>query len=159
MIQGSCRGDRGKAAEDLFEKYEGQKGVYIFRLPPALIGIFVSEENNPELKKTLRRMELIKIMVFDESVAKEIGKHTILQEFDERLNENQFSDMFVINDSEKTIKIKFREDGEGVINEMMILITEGDAFLGLSMVGRIDQDQLKEVAKSLEIEDFRNIGE
>jgi len=55
------------------------------------------------------------------------------------------------------IKIKIREQ-EGLICEMMILITEEDSFLGLSLVGKISLDQLSSVAKTIDIEDFMGMS-
>ena len=42
---------------------------------------------------------------------------------------------------------------------MMILITEEDSFLGLSLVGKISLDQLSSVAKTIDIEDFMKIAD
>jgi len=41
---------------------------------------------------------------------------------------------------------------------MMILITEKDSFLGLSLVGKISLDQLSLVARSVDIEDFMDMS-
>ncbi|UCG27135.1 MAG: DUF4252 domain-containing protein [Bacteroidales bacterium] len=154
----SCTDDRGKAAEDVFEKHAGEEGFYIFGIPPGLVGIFISGETNPEMKNTMRQMDMIKVMIFNESGNKTIDKNHVLNEFDNKLRENHFEDLFLVNDANHTIRIKFREDDHGTIREMMILITEEDAFLGLSMTGKIDLDQLTRIAKSLEIDDFQSTG-
>ncbi len=151
----SCTDDRGKAAEDVFEQYAGEAGVYIFRIPPGLIGIFIDGEENPELKQSLRRMEMIKVMIFDQDNRGKLDKKEILQAFNKKLNENQFNDLLVATEGEQIIRIKYREDEEGIIQEMMIMIVEEEAFLGLSMVGEINLDQLTHVARSLEIENFK----
>jgi hypothetical protein len=151
----SCHDDRGKAVEDVFEQYAGEAGVYIFRIPPVLIGIFVNAEENPELKQSLRKMEMIKVMIFDQNKQGKLDKQEILTTFNEKLEENQFNDLLLASEGEQVIRIKYREDEEGIIQEMMILITEEEAFLGLSMVGEINLDHLTEVARSLEIENFK----
>jgi hypothetical protein len=151
----SCHDDRGKAAEDVFEQYAGEAGVYIFRIPPGLIGIFVNAEENPELKQSLRKMEMIKVMIFDQGKAGKLDKQEILQGFNEKLEENQFSDLLLATEGKQVIRIKYREDEEGIIQEMMIMVTEEESFLGLSMVGVINLDQLTEIARSLEIENFK----
>lgn len=151
----SCHDERGKAAEDVFEQYAGEAGVYIFRIPPGLIGIFVNAGENPELKQSLRNMEMIKVMIFDQNNRGKLDKQEILQTFNEKLDENQFNDLLLASEGEQVIRIKYREDEEGVVREMMILITEEETFLGLSMVGEINLDQLTHVARSLEIENFK----
>ena len=159
MIFSSCMDDRGKAAEDIFEKYEGQEGVFIIRLPPGLIGLFIDGEENPELKQSFRKMEMIKVMIFDEGPFGKYNKDDILREFNENLRESQFQDLLLASEGEQVIRIKYREDENEIIQEMMILITEEETFFGLSMVGEINLDQLTHIAKSLDIEDFQNIGE
>ncbi len=150
----SCHDERGKAAEDVFEQYAGEAGVYIFRIPPGLIGIFIDGEKNPDLKQSLRKMKMIKVMIFDQDNQGKLDKQEILQTFNVKLEENQFNDLLLTTQGEQMIRIKYREDEEGIIREMMILITEEEAFLGLSMVGEINLDQLTGIARSLEIEDF-----
>jgi hypothetical protein len=151
----SCRDDRGKAAEDVFEQYAGEAGVYIFRIPPGLISIFINAEENPELKQSLRNMKMIKVLIFDQSNAGKLDKQDILQAFTEKMEENQFGDLLLASEGEQVIRIKYREDEEGIIQEMMILVSEEESFLGLSMVGEINLDQLTEVARSLKIENFK----
>jgi len=150
----SCRNDRGKAAEDVFDKYEGQAGVYIFKIPPGLIGIFVNSEENPELKQSLRKMEMIKVMIFDQSKRGKYDKNEIFTDFNQKLRESNFEDLLLASEGEQVIRIKYRENEEEIIQEMMILIMEEDTFFGLSMVGEINLDQLTDVAQSLEIENF-----
>jgi len=152
-----CQNHNEKAAEEVFDKYEGQEGVYTFRIPPGLIGIFLDEEEDRELKEILRKMDFIKVMILDEKKTKSSNKDQILQEFDQKLAESNFEDILLVNDGKQTIKIKIREE-EGYIREMMILITEEDSFLGLSLVGKISLDQLSSVARSVDIEDFMDMS-
>ena len=152
-----CQNHNEKAAEEVFDKYEGQEGVYTFRIPPGLIGIFLDEEEDRELKETLRKMDFIKVMILDEKKTKSSNKDQILQEFDRKLAESNFEDILLVNDGQQTIKIKIREE-EGYVREMMILITKEDSFLGLSLVGKISLDQLSSVARSVDIEDFMDMS-
>jgi len=152
-----CQNHNEKAAEEVFDKYEGQEGVYTFRIPPGLIGIFLDEEEDRELKEILRKMDFIKVMILDEKKTRSSNKDQILQEFDQKLAESNFEDILLVNDGKQTIKIKIREE-EGYIREMMILITEEDSFLGLSLVGKISLDQLSSVARSVDIEDFMDMS-
>jgi len=152
-----CQIHNEKAAEEVFDKYEGQEGVYTFRIPPGLIGIFLDEEEDREIKEALREMDFIKVMILDEKKTKSSSKDQILQEFDKKLAESNFEDILLVNDGQQTIKIKIREE-EGYIREMMILITDEDAFLGLSLVGKISLDQLSSVARSVDIEDFMDMS-
>ena len=153
----SCNDDRGKAAEDVFEKYEGHAGVFIFKIPPGLSGIFVDTDENPELKQSLRKMEMIKVMIFDQSKRGKFDKNEIFTEFNQKLRESNFEDLLLASEGEQVIRIKYRENEEEIIQEMMILIMEEETFFGLSMVGEIHLDQLSEVAKSLEVDNFMDI--
>ena len=98
---------------------------------------------------------MIKVMIFDQNKRDKLDKQEILQTFNNKLEENQFSDLLVATEGQQIVRIKYREDEKGIIQEMMILIVEEEAFLGLSMVGEIDLDQLTHVARSLEISNFK----
>ena len=57
-----CQIHNEKAAEEVFDKYEGREGVYTFRIPPRLIGIFLDEEEDRELKETIRAANITAVL-------------------------------------------------------------------------------------------------
>jgi hypothetical protein len=156
VITSSCQNIRGKAARDIFEKYEGQKGIYIFRIPPGIVNIFLDKSGETGLMELLAEMEMIKVIVCDKSTGSE-KRDIILEDFNQKLSEENFEDLFMINNIDHSVRFKIHENETGNIDEIMMLIKEEDSFLGLSIVGDLTYDQISMLANKVKIDDFRNI--
>ena len=157
IINTSCQNSRGRAARDVFEKYEGQKGIYIFRIPPGLVDLLLSESGEPNLMELFAEMEIIKVIICDKSTGSD-KRDEILYDFNQKLSEANFEDLFMVNDADRSVRFKIHKSEAETIDEIMMLIKETDSFLGLSLVGNLTYDQISMLASEVKIEDFRNMG-
>lgn len=158
VLNSSCQNRRGKAARDIFEKYEGQEGIYIFRIPPGIVNLLLDKSGETGLMELLAEMEMIKVIICDKSTGSE-KRDIILEDFNKKLSEENFEDLFMINDSDHSVRFKIHENETGNIDEIMMLIKEEDSFLGLSIVGNLTYDQISMLTNKVKIDDFRNIGD
>lgn len=157
LINTSCQNSRGRAARDVFEKYEGQKGIYIFRIPPGLVNLLLSESGEPDLMELFAEMEIIKVIICDKSTGSD-KRNEILDDFNQKLSEADFEDLFMVNNADRSVRFKIHKSENETIDEIMMLIKESDSFLGLSLVGNLTYDQISTLASEVKIEDFRNMG-
>ena len=155
----SCKDDTRKenSAKDFFEKYEGKEGFYSFGLPPALIGIFLDkeEEEQKKLWELLKEMKKIKIFLFDES-STPYKKENILKELEDFLLVNSFENLLVINDGGELVKVKIKES-DGIVKEILILVSDNDSLLSLSLIGKMDLNRVAELTKSISIDGLRSL--
>ena len=158
VITSSCQNSRGKAARDIFEKYEGQKGIYIFRIPPGIVNFLLDKSGETGLMELLAEMEMIKVIICDKSTGSE-KRDMILEDFNQKLSEENFEDLFMINNIDHSVRFKIHENETGNIDEIMMLIKEEDSFLGLSIVGNLTYDQISMLANEVKIDDFKDIAE
>lgn len=158
VITSSCQNGRGKATRDIFEKYEGDEGIYIFRIPPGIVNILLDKSGETSLMELFGDMEMIKVIICEKSTGSE-KRDRILDDFVKRLGEEEFEDLFMINDAAHSVRFKLHENEDGFIDEIMMLIKEKDSFLGISLVGKLTYDQISMLAKKVKIDDFRNIGD
>ncbi|MCK4699013.1 MAG: DUF4252 domain-containing protein [Bacteroidales bacterium] len=158
VITSSCQNSRGKAARDIFEKYEGQKGIYIFRIPPGIVNFLLDKSGETGLMELLAEMEMIKVIICDKSTGSE-KRDMILEDFNQKLSEENFEDLFMINNIDHSVQFKIHENETGNIDEIMMLIKEEDSFLGLSIVGNLTYDQISMLANEVKIDDFKDIAE
>jgi len=150
----SCSPDH--AGEALIRSYESQKGVVTFKLPPALVGSILAQEDM-EMKEMFRNMESIKFILVDMGRAGAETNSEFAGEFEDRLESIGFETMLMTNSEGQAIHILILEDdrdGSLQITEMMILITGEEEFLGLSLVGDIEPEKMIEAAKEMQIGDF-----
>ena len=158
VITSSCHNNRGKTARDVFEKYEGQEGIYIFRIPPGIVNLLLDKSGETGLMELLAEMEMIKVIICDKSTGSK-KRDMILEDFNQKLSEENFEDLFMINNIDHSVRFKIHENETGNIDEIMMLIKEEDSFLGLSIVGNLTYDQISMLAKKVKIDDFRNIAD
>ena len=158
VLNSSCQNSRGKAARDVFEKYEGQEGIYIFRIPPGIVNLLLDKSGETGLMELLAEMEMIKVIICDKSTGSE-KRDMILEDFNQKLSEQNFEDLFMINNIDHSIRFKIHENEAGNINEIMMLMKEEDSFLGLSIVGNLTYDQISMLANKVKIDDFMNIAD
>ena len=154
----SCQNRRGKAARDVFEKYEGQEGIYIFRLPPGLINLLLDKSGETDLMELLAEMEIIKVIICDKSTGSE-KRDIILEDFNKKLSDENFEDLFMINNVDNSVRFKIHENEGGDIDEIMMLLKEEDSFLGLSIVGNLTYDQISMLTNKVKIDDFMNMAD
>ena len=158
ILNSSCQNNQGKAARDIFEKYEGDKGIYIFRIPPGLVNLLLDESGETDLVELLAEMEMIKVIICDKSTGSE-KRDIILEDFNRKLSEENFEDLLMINNSDHSVRFKIHENETGNIDEIMMLMKEEESFLGLSIVGNLTYDQISILTNKVKIDDFRNIAD
>ena len=158
ILNSSCQNNQGKAARDIFEKYEGHEGIYIFRIPPGLVNLLLDESGETDLVELLAEMEMIKVIICDKSTGSE-KRDIILEDFNQKLSEENFEDLLMINNSDHSVRFKIHENETGNIDEIMMLMKEEDSFLGLSIVGNLTYDQISMLTDKVKIDDFRNLSD
>ena len=79
ILNSSCQNSRGKAVRDIFEKYEGQEGIYIFRIPPGLVNLLLDKSGETGLIELLAEMDMIKVIICDKSTGSEKRDVTLIR--------------------------------------------------------------------------------
>ncbi len=149
----SCQNNRS-AGEQIMGNYENMEGVYTIKVPPGLVAVFFTGNENQELKEAMKNMESLKLMLVDINKTKSKDIKEFSSEFKQKLKEGGFTELLTINDSGEKISIMMLEDGES-IREMMALIISHDEFFGMSLTGEIDPGELSELLQKVEIKDFQ----
>ena len=149
----SCQGDRS-TGEIVMAGYENMEGVYTIKVPPGLVAVFFTGNENQELKEAMKNMESVKLMLVDINKSKSKDIKEFSSEFKQKLMEGGFTELLTINDSGEKISIMMLEDEES-IREMMALIISQDEFFGMSLTGEIDPDELSGLLQQVKIEDFQ----
>jgi len=118
----------------------------------------LDESGETDLVELLAEMEMIKVIICDKSTGSE-KRDIILEDFNQKLSEENFEDLLMINNSDHSVRFKIHEDEAGNIDEIMMLMKEEDSFLGLSIVGNLTYDQISMLTNKVKIDDFRNLSD
>ena len=140
--------------EEVIRGYESQEGVLTLKIPPGLIGMFLSGDKTRDTKDAFSKMESIKLILVDMSKVKAENIPDFTLDFEEKLFLSGFESFFIFTEEGSKIHI-LSLDEEEVIRELMVLISGEDEFLGISLTGQINPDQFVEIAREIQISDFQ----
>lgn len=150
FLAAACTND--KAGEVVINAYEEHPGVITLKIPPGLIGVFISKDD-ADMKEAFRKMESIKLIMVDMAKTDSLEVKSFASGFEEKLELSGFTELISVNDGGERIKILILEK-ESKIREMMGLISSKEEFLGINLSGEIDPDQLANIIKDIKISDF-----
>ena len=149
----ACKSGPEPRAGEAIRRYEGLPGVYSFRIPPAFLGVFLTEDVSADVRTFLASMKTIKIILVNRTEAGKGLLESFTDDFMAVATDEGFEDLMVMNDGPDKVSIKIHEE-ESMIDEALILITGTDEFLGLSIVGEIDPDILGRVVNEFNADNF-----
>ena len=140
--------------EEVIRGYESQAGVITFKIPPGLIGMFLSGDKSRETKDAFSEMESIKLILVDMSKVEAENIPDFTSGFEEKLFLSGFESFFVYNEEGSKVHI-LTLDEEEQIRELMVLVSGEGEFLGISLTGKINPDRFVDIARELKINDFQ----
>ena len=148
----SCTG-RKHQGEEVIRGYESQAGVITFKIPPGLIGLFLSGNKSQDTKDAFSEMESIKLILVDMAKVEAENIPDFTSDFEDKLFLSGFESFFVFNEEGSKVHI-LTLDEEEQIRELMVLVSGESEFLGISLTGQINPDRFVDIARELKVNDF-----
>lgn len=158
IVFSACQQKEGQVTQRLFKKYEGKPDVYLFDIQPNLISAFIDDdtEKNKELKTALENLDNIYILLFRTYNKKVERKDILLNKFNEYYTENNYEDLVIINQYNEKVILKYNEKNNEQ-NELIILLTDNNSFVALSLTGKFDYNTLTTLLKIDNIETLKDM--
>lgn len=144
---------REHLGEEVIRGYESQVGVITFKIPPGLIGLFLSGDKSQDTKDAFSSMESIKLILVDMAKVEAENIPDFTSDFENKLLHSGFESFFIFNEEGSKVHI-LTLDEEEQIRELMILVSGEGEFLGISLTGQINPDSFVDIAGELKFDDF-----
>lgn len=157
--QYSCIIDQDRYKEtEIFEEFETQKGFLILHLPPVLFKMVMSlsDETRAESKEILDKVEVIKILFFQESENTKFTVSELKSKIHENLKEFEYNLLTRIAKEDTDVSI-YTIDKESVIYEVLVLMESDDEYVGFNLVGKLTKEEVFKVYKMINTENIQNI--
>ena len=157
FTQFSCITDQNKYKEsDLFGDFETQPGFTVLHLPPVLFKIIlsVSDEDDNNSKELFDKVELIKLMFFEEN-EKTIKVDDVKQSINEELTEFNYNLLTNIANEGNNVSIYIIES-EHIIHEVLITVVSQDSYIGVNVIGNLTKDDVLNVYKSINMDKLKD---
>ena len=157
--QYSCIIDQDKYKEtEIFEEFETQKGFLILHLPPVLFKVVMSlsDEDRTETKKILDKVDVIKVLFFQESENTNLTVSELKSKIHENIKGFEYNLLTRIAEEDTDISI-YVIDKEDVICEVLVLMESDDEYIGFNLVGKLTKEEVFKVYKMINTENIQNI--
>lgn len=153
----SCITDKNKYKEtDIFEEYETENGFTVLHIPPVLFKIVLSasDESDISSKELTDKIELIKLMLFEEK-GNTMKMKDIKDSMNAKVSDFNYNLLTRIAEENNDISI-YVIDINKVIHEVLITIASENSYVGINLIGNFTQDEIMNVYKAINIQKIQN---
>ncbi len=136
-----------KDFETFYQKYKAQKTAVCMSFSGDWLQFFTEEEEH----KLSSEVSEIKMLIIEQ---KEEEKEQLLSELDRYLPKENYKDLMIIQSGKDKMVLKFRQIDEQ--NSELVLLANGEESLfTLSISGKFDEKEAKELIKAINIDKMR----
>jgi len=87
----------------------------------------------------------------------EINAMTYYKDAAKSINTTSYEMLMTVRDQEQNVKIWIKEDLDGDIGELLLLVGSPDEFVLVSILGKIDLDKISQLSKQLDIDGVEHL--
>lgn len=144
---------QGSAIDRFFQKYESDQSFTLISVTPKMFSMFTKLDlNTPEgqgFVKIIKKLRGLKILVKEQT--KEGDR--LFKEASSQLTK-EYEELMTIRDGKQDLRFMVKENAQGNIAELVMLIGSNSEFLAMSLVGDIDLAEISQIAGGMNIEGF-----
>lgn len=149
-------------AQDAIETYFGQyaenedfTAVYVSAKMFSLISKVEIDLNDPEAEIFLEMVEDLKGL---RVLVTQTNPMTYYKEAAKSINTTDYEVLMTVRDDGQNVKFWIKEDPNGDIGELLLLVSGVEEFVMLSIVGKIDLAKISQLAKQLDIDGVEHLN-
>ncbi len=154
------------AIDGLYEKYAGKAGFTSINISPEMFNMMSGFSMNDSSQKAVAAMDAIKqikslkMLVYEpKDSVKAAAFYHVIQKM---VPTNGFKDLMDINSQDNKLKFLARQDPNGKIRELLMIVSGNDQTMIMSMTGMIDMKTIGEISKTMHIQgmgDLKKLSE
>lgn len=154
------------AIDRLYEKYAGKDGFTSINVSPEMFKMMAGFSMNDSSKEAIaaqdaiKQIKSLKMLVYEpKDSIKALNFYHVIQRM---VPMNGFKDLMTINSHGNNLKFLARQDPNGKIRELLMIVRGDHETMIMSMTGKIDMKSIAEISKSMNIHgmgDLKKLGE
>jgi len=156
LITNSCITDSQQQASEIFTEFEGQKGFVMFRLPPALIQMFIKSDSIPNNKKLIDKLDIIQVVIFNENDNSDKYSN-VLKQINNKIQLSDFKLITNINQETENVEI-YAISKETQIKEILLMIINDKDIIAVDFVGDMSIQDIVHLADKIDKENIKNFS-
>ncbi|MDT8400934.1 MAG: DUF4252 domain-containing protein [Bacteroidales bacterium] len=144
-----------KRNEDIFTEFEGEKGFYMVKLPPALFLKLTGMGGNESSSEDMGNVDLVKLLIYSRENDTESDRDHMYDRISGKLIDYQYENIFGFNSDQAFISAYILENDE-YVSDLMILFRESESLACLGLSGRLNGEEILKFAAGIEYNKLRN---
>lgn len=141
--------------EDVFSEFEGEKGVYMVKLPPAMFMGLIGMDSNDIEKDEIGDINFVKLLVYSRENNDPGETDKMLQRLNGKMRDFEYENILGLN-SGKTYASAYILENDDYVSDFMLILKENDSLICLGLSGKLDGRQLFKFATEIEYDKFQN---
>lgn len=144
---------QGSAIDRFFQKYENDQTFTLISVTPKMFSMFtkldINSSEGQSFLKVIKKIRGLKILAREDS--KDGGK---LYREASALLTKEYEELMTVRDGKDDLRFLVKENAQGNIAELIMLIGSDTEFLAMSLVGDIDLAEISQIAGGMNIDGF-----
>lgn len=149
------------AMDGLYEKYAGRDGFTSINVSPEMFNLMSGFSMNDSSQKAMAAMNAIKqikslkMLVYEpKDSIKALNFYHVIQRM---VPTNGFKDLMTINSHGSNLKFLARQDANGKIHELLMIVRGSHETMIMSLTGLIDMKTIAEISQSMNIHGMNDL--
>ena len=151
--------------DKVFEKYAGQDRFTTVNISKEMFQMFqqmgeanAKDTNMVELKKMMEQISGLKVLTFSFDSTDMVRAVAIYNEFAGCFPASTYKELMTINEGREYIKFMTKQDANGKISEMVMLMKDKKDVAVLSLTGQIDLSMVSKLSKGMNIHGMEKLS-
>jgi len=156
LLVTSCSDKRKN--DDIFTEFEGERGVYMVKVPPALFMGLIGMEAEDIDREKMGDIDLVKLLVYSRENNSDDDTDRMLHRITGKLNDFEYENILGFNSSDAYVSAYILEN-ENYVSDLMLLLRENNSFVCLGLSGKLDGQAIFDFATQIEYRKLRDFIE
>lgn len=141
--------------DDIFDEFEGEKGVYMVKLPPALFLGLIGMNSDNINKEEMGDIDLVKFLVYSQENNTADETDHMLQQITAKILDFEYENIIAFNSSDAFVSAYILEN-EDYVSDLMLLLRENNSLICLGLSGKLDGEAITNFASGIEYNKLRD---
>ena len=128
-----------------YRMYRDADYVTTFKIPAGLARIFIDRDEK-EAKEFMKKMDDISFFISEQH------NNQMIFDLNKNLPEKDYKEMMIVKDGEMEVTFMARDEGDGVITEIIMAVYDPRELVVMCMTGEFTSDDARKIAKSIKTE-------
>lgn len=148
--------------QSFIDKYAGKDGFTTINITPkmfeliASMGLDLEDDEAQQVLDMVSKLEGLKVLIY-EGDGSGTSASTLWSEAKKSIPQNGFEELMTVNSEEESVRIVVKEKRKGVLDELLLTVSDNSEFVMVSLTGEIELAKIAALANTLDIDALEHL--